>query len=182
MSRDLVRQPNPALRHNTGQSSRHRFTPARHGDHRCLEASGRRARRCGVGRHGHCRHRSGLQRHGQHRNPCRCRWCPQAGQPALLRADHVRHRVRVPQFERYRGQRRASYAWVTTIFSSTLGFFAGWSMLISSVVFMVSGTLPAASANLELLAPGFVGNQNAVMIAAAVASPRLVSSSPSGSS
>jgi hypothetical protein len=47
---------------------------------------------------------------------------------------------------------------------------------------MVSGTLPAASANLELLAPGFVGNQNAVMIAAAVASPRLVSSSPSGSS
>jgi amino acid transporter len=35
-------------------------------------------------------------------------------------------------------------------------------------VLMVSGTLPAASATLEPLAPGFVGNQNAVTIAAAL--------------
>jgi amino acid transporter len=62
----------------------------------------------------------------------------------------------------------ASYAWVSTIFSPVVGFFAGWTVLISSAVFMVSGTLPAASATLELLAPGFAGNQNAVTIAAAL--------------
>ena len=61
----------------------------------------------------------------------------------------------------------ASYAWVTAIFSPALGFFAGWAVLISSAVFMVSGTLPAASATLKLLAPGRVDNQGAVTLAAA---------------
>ena len=50
----------------------------------------------------------------------------------------------------------ASYAWVTAIFSPALGFLAGWALIVSSVVFMVSGTLPAASASLNLLAPGLV--------------------------
>src|SRR5580704_5998664 len=58
----------------------------------------------------------------------------------------------------------ASYAWVTKVFSPTLGFFAGWTVLVSSVVFMVSGTLPAASATLKLLAPDLVDNQGAVTI------------------
>jgi amino acid transporter len=35
----------------------------------------------------------------------------------------------------------ASYAWVAAIFSPVLGFFAGWALIISSAVFMVSGTL-----------------------------------------
>ena len=61
----------------------------------------------------------------------------------------------------------ASYAWVAEIFSPALGFFAGWALLISSVVFMVSGTLPAAAATLQLLAPGLSENQTAVTLVAA---------------
>jgi amino acid transporter len=62
----------------------------------------------------------------------------------------------------------ASYAWVTAIFSPAFGFFAGWASIISSAVFMVAGTLPAASATLKLLAPGLVHNQVAVTLVAAV--------------
>jgi amino acid transporter len=62
----------------------------------------------------------------------------------------------------------ASYAWVARVFSPALGFFAGWALLISSVVFMVSGTLPAAEASLKLLAPALVGRQGAVTVAAAL--------------
>jgi amino acid transporter len=62
----------------------------------------------------------------------------------------------------------ASYAWVAAVFSPALGFFAGWALLVSSVVFMVSGTLPAASATLKLLMPGLVDTQSAVTLAAAL--------------
>jgi len=61
----------------------------------------------------------------------------------------------------------ASYAWVAAIFSPALGFFAGWTLIVSSAVFMVSGTLPAASATLKLLAPGRVDSQEAVTLVAA---------------
>ena len=49
-----------------------------------------------------------------------------------------------------------------------LRFFAGWALVISSAVFMVSGTLPAAAATLKLLAPGFVDSQAAVTLVAAL--------------
>jgi amino acid transporter len=62
----------------------------------------------------------------------------------------------------------ASYAWVTAIFSPAVGFFAGWALIVSSAVFMVSGTLPAASASLNLLAPGLVDSQAAVTLVAAL--------------
>jgi amino acid transporter len=62
----------------------------------------------------------------------------------------------------------ASYAWVAAVFSPALGFFAGWALLVSSVVFMVSGTLPAAAATLKLLMPGFVDDQGAVTLMAAL--------------
>jgi amino acid transporter len=62
----------------------------------------------------------------------------------------------------------ASYAWVAAIFSPALGFFAGWALIISSAVFMVSGTLPAASATLKLLAPRLVDSQDAVTLTAAL--------------
>ncbi len=62
----------------------------------------------------------------------------------------------------------ASYAWVAAIFGPALGFFAGWALLISSAVFMVSGTLPAASATLKLLAPEFARSQGAVTLVAAL--------------
>src|SRR2546426_1541962 len=45
----------------------------------------------------------------------------------------------------------ASYAWVGKAFGPVLGFFAGWSLLVASAVFMVSGTIPAATATLELI-------------------------------
>ena len=47
----------------------------------------------------------------------------------------------------------ASYAWVGQVFSPSLGFFAGWALLVASAVFMVSGTFPAATATLLLIHP-----------------------------
>lgn len=62
----------------------------------------------------------------------------------------------------------ASYAWVGAIFSPALGFLAGWALIISSAVFMVSGTLPAAAATLKLLAPAVADDQRAVTMVAAL--------------
>jgi amino acid transporter len=61
----------------------------------------------------------------------------------------------------------ATYSWVGAIFSPTIGFFAGWSVIVGSVLFMVSGTLPAAAATLKLAAPGLVDDQIAVTLTAA---------------
>ena len=38
----------------------------------------------------------------------------------------------------------ASYAWVDKAFGPVLGFLAGWSLLVATALFMVSGTVPAA--------------------------------------
>jgi amino acid transporter len=62
----------------------------------------------------------------------------------------------------------ASYAWVGAIFSPALGCLAGWALIISSVVFMVSGTLPAAAATLKLLAPAVADDQRAITMVAAL--------------
>ena len=42
----------------------------------------------------------------------------------------------------------AAYAWVGHVFGRTLGFFAGWGLLVASIVFMVSATIPAATSTL----------------------------------
>jgi len=47
----------------------------------------------------------------------------------------------------------ASYAWVGEVFGPVLGFFAGWSLLVASAVFMVSGSMPAATSTLLLISP-----------------------------
>lgn len=47
----------------------------------------------------------------------------------------------------------ASYAWISKIFGPYLGFFTGWAVLVSSAVFMVSGSIPAATATLVMVAP-----------------------------
>ena len=52
----------------------------------------------------------------------------------------------------------ATYAWVGRIFGPTWGFFAGWGLLVASIVFMVSATIPAATSTLMLLAPNLVEN------------------------
>jgi amino acid transporter len=45
----------------------------------------------------------------------------------------------------------ASYTWVGQTFGSHWGFFAGWGMLVASVLFMVSATIPAATSTLLIL-------------------------------
>jgi amino acid transporter len=52
----------------------------------------------------------------------------------------------------------ASYAWVSREFTPVIGFFAGWALLVASALFMVSGTIPAATATLLLIAPKLVND------------------------
>ncbi len=52
----------------------------------------------------------------------------------------------------------ASYTWVSIIFGQKLGFFVGWTLLVSATVFMVSGSIPAATATLLLIAPDLVNS------------------------
>lgn len=61
----------------------------------------------------------------------------------------------------------ASYAWVGQVFHPLLGFFAGWSLLVASAVFMVSGTIPAASATLLLVSPAHINDPSSVTFVAA---------------
>lgn len=61
----------------------------------------------------------------------------------------------------------ASYAWVGSIFNPVLGFFAGWALLVASAVFMVSGTIPAATATLLLIRPDLANNPAMVTFTAA---------------
>lgn len=52
----------------------------------------------------------------------------------------------------------ASYIWISEIFGRKLGFFAGWSLLVASALFMVSGTIPVATATLALASPEHVSD------------------------
>ncbi len=61
----------------------------------------------------------------------------------------------------------ASYAWVSRAFGPVLGFFVGWSVLVAQAVFMLSGTVPAATATLSLIAPSLTANITAVTLVAA---------------
>ena len=60
-----------------------------------------------------------------------------------------------------------SYAWVTTIFGRTFGFFAGWALLVLCCVFMVSAMIPAANATLLIFKPELMNNVHYVTIIAA---------------
>lgn len=62
----------------------------------------------------------------------------------------------------------AAYAWVGHVFGSYWGFFAGWGLLVASVFFMVSATIPAATSTLVLLAPDHVENTHWVTAIAAI--------------
>ena len=61
----------------------------------------------------------------------------------------------------------ASYQWTSAIFGRGLGFFAGWSLLVATLLYMVTGTVPIATATLNVIAPALVGN---VVVTSAVAS------------
>ena len=67
----------------------------------------------------------------------------------------------------------ATYAWVGRVFGSGWGFFAGWGLLVASVVFMVSATIPAATSTLVIIreifgGPDLVENTNWVTFTAAL--------------
>jgi amino acid transporter len=62
----------------------------------------------------------------------------------------------------------AAYAWVGYVFGKKWGFFAGWGLLVASIFFMVSATMPAATATLRLIAPEFTNNTNWVTVTAAI--------------
>lgn len=61
----------------------------------------------------------------------------------------------------------ASYAWVGRVFNRDLGFLTGWAVLVSSALFMVSATIPAATATLLLVAPEAAGSKLQVIGVAA---------------
>ena len=44
----------------------------------------------------------------------------------------------------------ASYAWVGRVLHPSLGFVAGWALVISATIFMVAGSLPAGSVTIGL--------------------------------
>lgn len=62
----------------------------------------------------------------------------------------------------------AAYVWVGQVFHPMLGFFAGWAVLVATVIFMVSATLPGAAATLTLIAPAHAKDPNWQTATAAV--------------
>jgi amino acid transporter len=62
----------------------------------------------------------------------------------------------------------AAYAWVGHVFGEKWGFFAGWGLLVASIFFMVSATIPAATSTLVFIAPDLVENTTWVTVTAAL--------------
>jgi amino acid transporter len=62
----------------------------------------------------------------------------------------------------------AAYAWVGHVFGKKWGFFAGWGLLVASIFFMVSATIPAATSTLVFIAPQLVESTTWVAITAAI--------------
>lgn len=61
----------------------------------------------------------------------------------------------------------AAYEWTTVEFGKFWGFFSGWALLVASMVFMVTGSLPLATSTLDFIDPELAKN---VVLSAAVAS------------
>lgn len=62
----------------------------------------------------------------------------------------------------------ASFAWVSRVFGPTWGFFSGWGLIVASVVFMVTATVPAAQATLKIVSPDHVESTGWVTATAAL--------------
>ncbi len=60
----------------------------------------------------------------------------------------------------------AAYRWTTLAFGKFLGFFSGWALLLASMVFMVTGSLPLATSTLDFIDPALATN---VVLSAGVA-------------
>jgi amino acid transporter len=61
----------------------------------------------------------------------------------------------------------AAYQWTTQSFGKFWGFFSGWALLVAAMVFMVSGSLPLATATLDFIDPALATH---VVLSAAIAS------------
>jgi amino acid transporter len=62
----------------------------------------------------------------------------------------------------------AAYTWVSHIINPTLGFFAGWCVLVASLLFIVAASLPAGKAALMIVDPALAGNKWLVTLVALV--------------
>jgi amino acid transporter len=62
----------------------------------------------------------------------------------------------------------AAYSWVGQVFGKNFGFFTGWALLVASVVFMVSASIPAATSTLVMIAPQLLENTMWVTFTAAI--------------
>jgi amino acid transporter len=62
----------------------------------------------------------------------------------------------------WRSDAGAAYSWVGRALNPMLGFFAGWALILACLLFLVVGSLPLASATLDLVAPTLVSNVLAV--------------------
>jgi amino acid transporter len=60
----------------------------------------------------------------------------------------------------------AAYQWTSQSFGKFWGFFSGWALLVAAMVFMVSGSLPLATATLDFIDPALATH---VVLSAAVA-------------
>ena len=47
----------------------------------------------------------------------------------------------------------AAYDWTSRVFGKFFGYFSGWALLVASMVFMVTGSLPIATSTLNFIAP-----------------------------
>ena len=61
----------------------------------------------------------------------------------------------------------AAYQWTSIYLGRFWGFFSGWALLVASMIFMVTGSLPLATATLDFIDPALT---NQVVLSAAVAS------------
>ncbi|HEY2070655.1 MAG TPA: APC family permease [Rhizomicrobium sp.] len=61
----------------------------------------------------------------------------------------------------------AAFQWTSAAFGKFWGFFSGWALLVASMVFMVTGSLPLATSTLDFINPALANN---VVLSAAVAS------------
>lgn len=52
----------------------------------------------------------------------------------------------------------AAYEWTTIGFGKLFGYFSGWALLIASMVFMVTGSVPLGTATIDLVDPSLAGN------------------------
>ncbi len=59
---------------------------------------------------------------------------------------------------KWRSDAGATYTWIGRSLSPSLGFMAGWALLVSNALSMVSGSLPLGATTLHLLAPSLENN------------------------